>query len=64
MPFHNRQDAYDWFDTHRPQGPCGLVVSGGGFRHLFVLERGLDLLYMGMLQSPDRRRQARGPKVH
>ena len=51
MPFQNRQDAYDWFDLHRPQGPCGLVVAGGGFLHLFLVERGLELLYCGMLQS-------------
>jgi len=51
MPFQNRQDAYDWFDLHRPQGPCGLVVAGGGFLHLFLLERGLELLYCGMLRS-------------
>ncbi len=51
MPFHSRQDAYFWCEHNRPQGPCGLVIASGGFRHLFLLEPDCDepsLFYLGM----------------
>ncbi len=51
MSFHNRQDAYRWSENQRPQGPCGLVISNGGFRHRYVLEldgRRLTLFYLGL----------------
>ena len=51
MSFQTRQDAYDWVDANRPQGPCGLVVASGGFCHLFLLADGRDLLYLGMRNS-------------
>ena len=57
MSFHNRQDAYRWSESHRPQGPCGLVIASGGFSHRYLLERDgdqLSLFYLGMatLQRP------------
>jgi hypothetical protein len=51
MSFQSRQEAYSWSESLKPQGPCGVVVVNGGFRHLFLLERDhdrLDLVYVGM----------------
>jgi hypothetical protein len=54
MSFPSRLDAYRWSELNRPQGPCGLVISTGGFSHLFLLEPERDrisLYYLGM-KSP------------
>ena len=51
MSFASRQDAYSWTEHHRPQGPCGLVIASGGFRHRYLLEKDgdrLSLFYIGM----------------
>ena len=55
MSFANRQDAYRWSEHHRLMGPCGLVISSGGFLHRYLLERDgerLSLFYVGMGQPP------------
>jgi hypothetical protein len=48
MTFQTRHDAYAWSESSRPQGPCGVVIANGGFTHLYLLEAGCELLYLGM----------------
>jgi hypothetical protein len=54
MSFSSRDDAYRWTEANRPQGPCGLVVTVGGFSHLFLLEMDhgrVAMFYLGMRRA-------------